>query len=219
MSNFRKYVIYILLASCILSFVSCTLQNNVVRTDDVSNLNSGEYQWFGKVFSKSTNLPDNAEVIDYYYYYYLIEANDEYLELRFKTEEETLEYLKRIKAEIVENLKEYRVPQYGSWFYEEQNPYNPLYTDVFCLYHSTRRPSLGEKPDYVGYSVKLKDDSTFITANCGIISYSIEEKTVIQTFFDESDKDSARCYFIPKYFVRFGVPTTENHERYIYFKW
>ncbi len=207
----------VLILICAICFSSCSKNDYVVCTDDISNFNIGKYEWFGAVFSESTNLPENAEVIDYYYYDHFGEARDEYLELKFQTEEEIIEYLEKTLTEIKANLSDKTTPQYGEWFYEEQNPYNSTYTDLLCLYNHSYKPSLGEKPNYCGYSVNIEGNEIEISAHLGIISYSIEEKTVIQTFFDEYYNNSSSGYFIPKYFQKFGVPVTENHERYFYF--
>ena len=139
------------------------------------------------------------------------------MELKFRTEAELKEYINSLKTHSESYLMNAAKPSDGEWFVEVQNPYDPNYVELVLLAHS----SWQNDKHFVGYSIEKKDSInsehkyTQYVCNYSIISYSLEDLTVIQSstqgyfeYFEEA--------YVPKYFRRFNIPTDEELERRYY---
>lgn len=184
----------------------------VLYTEDTENYNFGKYQFSNAIFLEE--LPSNLTVVNFSYYYYWHEKEDVYLEVKFDTVDEMEAYLSTIKQMAIDNNPISSVSfENGTCFFEEQNPYNKSYIDIFYSFPFANKNNV----DYVGYSVDTERENTEYGGYFSIISYSYEELTIVQTY-------SSGCYlenvdeYIPKYFRRFDIPLTQNHERYIVLK-
>ena len=176
-------------------------------TEDIANY------YTGSTGLTKVELPQTAEVVSYSRFsdtFYDGDV-DEYLELKFSNVDELEKYL----SAILEKAEERYHRTIGRELTEEHgyclepNPYNANYTDI--INYNTH--SLGGNIYHMGYSIRPGEYSIYDTIY-SIISYSIEELTVIQTIssgaFFTMDRD-----YIPKYFTRFNVPLDQPVERWI----
>lgn len=189
-------------------------KNDIRYTEDINDYNSGKYKFFDSdIFLEE--IPSDLEVVDFSYYSYVNEnKRDIYLEVKFDTVDKLEAYLSTIKQMAIDNNPISSVSfENGTCFFEEQNPYNKSYIDIFYSFPFANKNNV----DYVGYSVDTERENTEYGGCFSIISYSYEELTIVQTY-------SSGCYlenvdeYIPKYFRRFDIPLTQNHERYIVLK-
>lgn len=210
----KKLFSVILIAVLVLfNFASC--DKGVLYTESIEDYNTEKYPIKNTIFLET--IPDGATVISFAYYRYWGESRETHLELQFRTVSDLEEYINFIKSHAESYLIDCKKPSDGEWFVEVENPYNENYVDLVVLDF----PSSQNGKHYVGYSIEKKDsiDSghkyTQYVCNYRIISYSLEDLTVIQS--------SAQGYFqyfeeayVPKYFTRFNIPTDEEFERIYY---
>ena len=210
----KKALSVILIAVFVLlSFASC--DKGVLYTESIEDYNTEEYPVKSPIFLET--IPDNATVISYSYYDYWHESHDLYIELKFSAESELKEYINSIKNHAESYLINSTKPSGGEWFIEVESPYDPNYVELVSLSHSTWQ----NDKHFVGYSIEKKDSInsghkyTQYVCNYRIISYSLEDLTVIQScaqgyfqYFEEA--------YVPKYFTRFSIPTDEEFERIYY---
>ena len=209
MRNYYHKKIWFAILSLLLilsTLVSCS--NSGERyTEDINDYNSEQHHLHSSFFLPE--LPSNAEIVYFSSYFYYYEIFDQYLELKFNTEEEMHEYISSIldydsSFFTKDNKQE---PAVG-WVVEETNPYNSSYTDLI----STTLTSgyAGDSVRWVGYKIRTTG-SVRINANLSIVSYSDEELTVIQSYLYGTN-------YTFKYFTRFNIPLDENHERRVIVK-
>lgn len=210
-------LIIILLIVAVTIFASIKLMNfidnfinsfddSVIHSDNISEYNSGDYKrnisW-SPVFLDT--IPENAQVIDYEYYDWYRENIDVYLELKFETQEELENYLDT----LIQNAEEKSMKNKGierELFLTKQNPYDYKYTDLICTAYASYSGALG---NHVDFSIEYENGKTLLDIYHHIISYSVEELTVIQNLCHWSDYMYS---YTPKYITRFNIPTNENYE-------
>ena len=198
-----------------IGFIALVIWGNLnpttMSTTDISDYNTEEYSLDWHYIFPET-IPENAEVLDFLYYEYSCDFEDYYLELKFDTPEELLEYLS-IRIETVES-KLSNQPYYTfeeGVFVEEQNPYDASYVDLFFAYKCWG-DSDGECR--VGYTIKGSDRRIDVLYN--VISYSMDELIVIHEYTMTRNYYTAEQK-LPTYFIRFGVDTDIEIERWIKF--
>ena len=179
------------------------MEEDIRYTDDIADYNSKEYPIYSKLFLEE--IPLTAKIESFYYYAYYNEECDVYLELKFDNIENLEHYISNVKKRIKEEGTN-TIFLNGSCFLENKNPYDESFTDLFC---SSKFCSTSHK-NVSGYKVKYIENERYIEAFYEIISYSLEDLTVILTYsggwFSER--------YIPKYFDRFNVPLDNELERY-----
>ena len=202
------YVLAILIAVILLIFAFDKMLNGRLYTDDIQDYNSKKYQIPQTVFLPE--IPENAEVVEFSYYNYWHEARDVYLELKFQTKAEMDDYLRLLKENGTASCNKDTSADKAEWFVEETNIYDQSFTDLFCLIHCSED---GEGY-YTGYRTEVGKDGSICACNFGVISFSYEKLTVIQSCTHGWYREAVHDY-VPKYLVRFGVPVNENHDRRI----
>lgn len=174
--------------------------------------NTEDYPLYETLFLKE--LPQEAEAVDFsYYLYYTAEEEDTYLELKFNSLDEMQVYLDTLTATLVDYYRNsYNETQSnnGEWFIECPNPYNEKYTDLFSVVFDA---GYCTGADYTGYVIEKNEDLFWYKCDYGIISYSYEELTVIQTSSEGWFCESVHGDYVPKYLKRFNVPLNEEHIR------
>ena len=158
-------------------------------------------------------IPSEAQIVSYKYYNYWEEAVDVYLELQFTDADALQSYVRSFVAQTVEELNrenEQKKPFGEQWFIEEQNPYNNAYTDLIFARNIT---ATGAK-SYTGFSVEPDENDMLYKCSFSIISYSIDDLTVIHTESHGWFRNIHR--YIPQWLLRFGVPISTEHERRFY---
>ena len=189
--------------------ISCD-DYGVLYTESIEDYNTEKYSVRKSFYLDS--IPENATVVSFSYYEYWNESSDVYLELRFSTVQELEEHLFSVKNHVKSSLVDYPVQTVdGEWLLEVDNPYNDKYVDLFCLDYVT----FDKDGDVTGYSIEFKPNYTLYRCNYGVISYSLEELTVIQSSAVGSFEYFEEAY-VPKYFRRFNIPTDEEFERIYY---
>ncbi|MBR4864349.1 MAG: hypothetical protein IKU07_07225, partial [Oscillospiraceae bacterium] len=153
-------------------------------------------------------IPSNAQVVAFSYYNYWQEVHDVYLELKFDSLSEMESYLSAVKTACTQRCEDYKSPLDGEWFIEEQNIYNEKYTESFCVLYNI---SKGEER-YTGYIIESNSIGTVLNCNFGVISYSVNELTVIHTNVTGRFQQNIHNH-IPKYFERFNIPLDDKHKR------
>ena len=194
----------------LLSLVSC--DDGVRYTDSVDDYNRGDYYFYNSFYLSS--IPENATVVSFSYYRHVHEnASDVYLELRFSTIEELEAHLDAISNHTKTVLASSHTQPYdGEWFFEVANPYDENYVDAFCWDYNGWID--GEK-NYTGYSIERKNDHAIYNCDYGIVSYSVEDLTVIQARAHGRFEPYEEGY-TPKYFKRFNIPTNDELVRRYY---
>ena len=206
-------VVSLICIGCIALVIWGNMHTSVIEINitDISDYNTEEYslKW-NPIFPET--IPENAEVVNFLYYEYYHDFEDYYLELKFDTPEELLEYLSvRVEnAESKASKWSYTVEE--GIFIEDQNPYNASYVDLF--YAGTRWGKADGKC-HAGYTIEGSDSDLDVLYS--IISYSIDELIVIHEYA------ATRNYYttkqkVPEYFIRFGVDTNTDTERWIEFQ-
>ena len=157
-------------------------------------------------------LPDNATVVDFSYYKHFFEDRDIYLELRFSNVTDLENYVKSLKS----RAENYIADTKG--FYKElENPYNSTYKDIFCTV-SFFAGDINRGDEYIGYE-PLGEAGSYVDCILPVISYSVEELTVIQSYTIGSfnvDTGFNNTGHLPKYFERFQIDLSIDQERRIY---
>lgn len=182
---------------------SCT--DYTIYTQDISQYNSKDFPIDQTFFLKE--IPSNADAIAFSYYDYWEEDFDLYLELKFKNQQELEDYLTELKNYVINSFESRDIERL---FREVINPYDSSYTDLFIMAYITMQ---GDKM-FTGYEIKVSDNSKLFSCNFGVISYSLDDLTVIQSATSGSFENVNK--YIPKYFERFNVPLNENYERFIF---
>ena len=221
MKNIKKIGIIILfviggiIATATTAFValavSVLLDDSTISTTDISDYNTEEYslEWFS-IFPET--IPKNAEVLDFLYYKYAADFYDYYLELKFDTPEELLEYLS-IRIETVESKFSNRPYTFEEGvFVEEQNPYDASYVDLFF---ADSYKGKAEGKCYAGYTIEGPDRC--LDVRYSMISYSIDELIVIHEYVDNINYYTTDRK-LPKYFTRFGVDPNTEIDRWVEFQ-
>lgn len=209
--NKKTFIIIILLAVIVVIILIMILNKSPypLYTEKAEDYNSELYPIDESLFLE--NIPIEAEVISYSYYNYWEEDQDIYLELKFQDRSDMEKYIEQLISCVIKQIEQKGWEKDANgWFIERTNPYQESYTDLFCtLYRSYRNDY-----SYTGYEIAHYENSGIIySCNYGLISYSYEELTVIQTSCCGSIYKSGQEY-TPKYFARFNVP--ENEKRFIY---
>lgn len=212
----KKHLILIgIILIVVVVFLVCLrvmLPCGVCATEDVGDYNTAEYPLHLPIFLNE--IPSYAEVASFSYYNYWNEANDYYLELKFSSRKEMEDYLSQWQTAALETLRKDGQPANREWFVTDQNPYNSSYTDIFCTTYIT----FTAETEYTGYSIEPSGDSQnpLYRCNFGVISYSFDELTVIQTYVHGHFRE-AEHHHVPRFFLRFDVPLDERYERRFYF--
>ncbi|MBO5906576.1 MAG: hypothetical protein J6Q85_00285 [Clostridia bacterium] len=155
-------------------------------------------------------IPSNASVVSFSYYNYWRESEDYYLELKFGTKEELDACLEEIKAKYLNYLQRRNSSRITNPFIEKQNPHDNKFVDLF---YTEFHVSTAER-DFVGYETEILGGKFNRSVHFMTVSYSYEDLTVIHSFASGNFYNGKTGDYIPKYFVRFGVPTNEIYERY-----
>lgn len=216
--NARKYFSLFLAAAALITLlVLCLLfvcvrhwaisNKEVYFTERIEDYNSRKYPVVPEVFLD--DIPSNADVVSFSFYSYWNEAKDICLELKFSSKDEMEAYLSELKAHGLQSSK-----TDAELFVTKQNPYDTTFTDLFCTTYLT----CTEDQSFTGYSIdptKSRDAVTF-ACNFGVVSFSYEKLTVIQSYACGSFRQNIHDY-TPRYFLRFALPLDEKHDRLIYF--
>lgn len=212
----KKIIAIFLILDLIIVLTSCQFITNNTGDfdypkyiDSISEYNTTEYPVKSPVFVDV--IPENAEVVSYYYYNYWNEQTDRYLELTFEDQNAMEVYLQTLFAHATVYESDI-LRKFDDCFIEEKNPYDDSYIDCFYIIYSVEV----NNRCVTGYSIN-NDDGREIFAYYNIISYSLENLTIIQTSTNGLYRDKIQSY-IPKYLMRFSVQTESNFERYCYFK-
>ena len=212
MTKYIKLAFIIIPIVCILVLIVCLTfsESGETYTNDINDYCSDKYPVYSPLFLDE--LPSNARVVAFHYYADYGDEQDIYLELKFSDLDDMEFYISKIKTNIVENSKDTYFESNGDFFLEEKNPYNMNYTDLFC----SSEYVLTNDKCFSGYEIEYLQKERFIHSFYALISYSLEELTVIQTcsggsFFTER--------YIPKYFERFDIPLNNEMERYKEVNW
>ncbi len=169
-------------------------------TDSIEDYNNEKYNGNHSSYVFMPTLPENAEVVSYYSYNYWDKSYDRYLELKFGTREEIYEYLNALFEYAIANIEEARLtlyPKDDDWFAREVNPYDSSFIDCYSkddFYYS------GDY-EYTGY----KTFETTLYCSYGVISYSYDCLTVIQSYASGSFQRFYQDDYIPKFLERFGI--------------
>ena len=208
---------YILLAglvaigmiSLLIGYLSL-LKGQPLKTYDIRDYGSEQYPLVSVIFMDQ--LPKHADICSFSYYNDNYQLVDIYLELKFSSLDEMNHYLNDLKENGRESLDKYRAPENGTWFITQENIYDKSYMDLFCSFFHTAQ----KDKNYTGYSVNASNESNAtISCNFAVISYSVDELIVIQSYSYGTFLAGVHDY-IPGYFARFDVPLNENIERCIY---
>lgn len=213
-NGIRRSVAVFFILTLLFQLVSCD-DYGVIYTESIEDYNTEEYPVKSTVFLET--IPDSATVISFSYYDYWHESHEIYIELKFSAESELKEYINSIKDHAESYLINATKPSNGEWFAEVESPYDSNYVELISLSHSTWQ----NDKRFVGYSIEKRDSVehsgyyTQYVCNYQIISYSLEDLTVIQSstqgyfeYFEEA--------YVPKYFRRFNIPTDKELERRYY---
>lgn len=198
-------VIVLLLLVAILYVAWQLLEDNqgVRYTEDIADYKAPGYPMFDTIFLDS--IPDSAHIMSFSNYSYWNEARDVFLELKFDSVESFEAYLSSLKTNYLNEVKDSLEPYNG--FIEKQNPYNASYVDYMTGYHSAYTSG----KNYSGFEIRVQEDETVFDCCYGIISYSYDELTVIQTTTYGYFRDIIHNY-TPKYLLRFQVPLNQDHQ-------
>ena len=181
---------------------------SVRYTDDIKKYNTQEYLAPKTVFP--TKIPSSAMVVSYSHFSFWNEAEDIYLELKFKSAKEMESYLTDLRRACTTICKKNKSDE-NVFFIETDNIYNKSYKGLFCTIYRSSQYEI----DYTGYKI-VKEDADVMRYQCnfGLISYSVEQLTVIHTYVYGWYRSNVHEH-IPQYFKRFNVPTQEDHNRVI----
>ena len=207
-----SFVIVFVLCILLIAFLTYkifTVENGVLYTQQQVDYNTDKYPITEPIFLDK--IPVNARVASFSYYNYWDEARDIYLEIKFDTEEEFNAYLSDLTEKYLKAMEGISPPSNCEWLVKMQNPYNENFVDLFC----TAFVSYSENKIFTGYRIVLDDDECRYDCNFGVISYSYEELTIVQSLTTGYFCNSIHKY-TPQYFVRFSVPFNETTERLIY---
>ena len=198
----------VIIAICL---TSCDLFSKDIYVTDVKEYSNIGYTQSCSVFPKE--IPSNSSVVNFSYYYEAPhgECYDVYLELKFQTTDELEKHITTILAQIEAENREDPTQFYahdGNLYHSECNPYNSDYTDVF----STETLVWTGDQYFVGYSVSPEDHKEY-QAHYAIVSYSLEDLTVIHTVAVGRSKASQHSL---KYLERFNITEEQATERWIY---
>lgn len=207
-SRIKRLTAAFFILTLLFQLISCD-DYGVIYTESIENYNTEEYPVKSAVFLET--IPDNATVISFSYYDYWHESSEIYIELKFRTEAELEEYINSIKTHSESYLINATKPSDGEWFVEVQNPYDSNYVELVSLSHS----SWQNNKHSVGYSIEHHNTYITYVCNYGIISYSSEDLTVIQSS-TQGRFETFEENYVPKYFERFNIPTDEEFERRYY---
>ena len=143
----RVLLSLVLVLSLMLSMASC--QDGEKYTSDIADYNTEKYPIYSPF---PETIPENAEVVKFVWYNYWHEDTDEYLELRFDSEDALQEFLdERITTVSNELTAFYKFrPADGNWFFTTENPYDDSFVDCF---NKDGDAWIGDER-YVGYEVK-----------------------------------------------------------------
>ena len=194
--------------------------SDAIFTQDVEDFNTPEYP-LDELACYAYGIPENAKIESFYYcvehFWY-----DSFLEMKFETAEEIDEYIGHIKSLAYEMYKDDENAQNHGIIYEETNPYNLDFIDLFV-------------PDFptVGYRVK-KNEELYIGSRLtgkvaydifyelSLFSYSYENLTVciFSSSIDFGDgitvhMSRTKSYMVPRYFIYFEVEITDDMERMV----
>lgn len=194
----RVLLSLVLVLSLMLSMVSC--YDGEKYTSDIADYNTEKYP-LRVPFPKT--IPENAEVVKFVWHDYWHEDTDQYLQLRFDSEDALQDFLDELITSASNELTAdhtYR-PADGNWFFTTENPYDNSFTDCFC---KEDHVNIGNK-DYFGYEIEIDDDGDYwLSCYYCVISYSLSSRTVIINHASgvSADADGWK----PTYFERFSIP-------------
>ena len=203
----RNFLLIALLLLILAFLLWCLIMpKEVYFTENPDEYNTGNYTFFSDIFLPE--LPQTASVVSFRLYQYWYEDVEYFLELEFNTEEDMRNYLEDLIESYLDEMPSHD-QSLERWIAEEENPYDKSFTDMICTLYWVA----GKDATYTGYEIS-PDENLKYDSNSGIISYSYESLTVIQSYLhglfytSEHGED-----YVPKYFVRFNVPIDENHKR------
>lgn len=209
----RKIISFLLIFAslfCLLTSCDSNDKPNYYHTEDVADFNTGVYT-LDEIDEFYCGLPDNSELISYYYH--VENYNSEYnvfLEIKCSSEYSLVSYIERVKVESVKYWED-KYTNHACNYYEEQNPYDSSFTDLFLPrsswitgYENTYRPAQ-----------ELTRAHYFLQTYLTCISYSRENLTVLISYAYQfaSSRDNS-SYAIPRYLVYFNVPLDKEYQRF-----
>ena len=204
--RFSVITISIFILLVIICKVALT-KEEIYYTDDIINYHTESYP-LPPLFLEE--IPSNAQVVSFSYYNYWHEQFDYYLELTFDTSEEMESYILQLKNYYSEKLSHIDYwPQQGK-IIVDTNPYDSDYTDMFYTIYGTS----SSETNRTGYGIKQIGKKLKYECCFGVISYSLEDLTVIQSY--TSFWTVTTFEHIPKYFTRFNIPNDREFEKYYY---
>lgn len=212
----KKLIIVILIIFLLIFLSLCILfvgvhhwasaNEEVYFTESIEDYNSEKYPLVPEIFLDE--IPSNADVVSFSYYSYWSEARDIYLEVKFSSKDEMEAYLSELKENGIQSVRSDK-----ELFITEQNPYDPTFTDLFCTTYFT----VTENQTYTGYTIDPAKNRDTITFNCnfGVISYSYEKLTVIQSYACGLYRHNIHDY-TPRFLLRFDLPLDKKQDRIIH---
>ena len=210
----RKIISFLLiLASLFCLLTSCDTDDEPIyyHTEDVADFNTGVYT-LDKIEEFYFGLPYNSELISYYYH--VENYNSEYnvfLEIKCSSEYSLVSYIERVKVESVKYWED-KYTNHACNYYEEQNPYDSSFTDLFLPrsswitgYENTYRPAQ-----------ELTRAHYFLQTYLTCISYSRENLAVLISYANmyTSSRNHDVPYKIPRYLAYFNVPFDKEYQRF-----
>ena len=216
----KKITVLVLIFSIMLSFTACNKRTDeepdYYFTENVEDFYNINFSIKNRHDIFSYDIPTNAEIISFYFRDatdYLL--YDVMVELKFDSEEEVDSYIEDIKIISSEKFK----TDNGVSSIEEQNPYNDDFIDLFVAdvslngYENTLRIPPWGKPLVKALSHNLR-------SNLICFSYSRSQAKVLIfiTLSITTHGDNYDSLKIPRYFVYFKVPLTQNFQRVFVFE-
>ena len=199
----KIYSIVIIACLLALSLTSCIYPYDVYYTTDINDYYSKKTNFEGvwKAFFME-ELPEEAEVVSFTYYQHFSDILDIDLELKFNNPEALQAYIKKLLDYCTEF---YSDREMEIEFFETKNSDKPSYTELYDDTWAYWR----DDGQYAGYYI---DQFERYECQYAIISYSLEELTVIQSvasgFFRPEE-------YIPKYISRYNTQTDLLSERLV----
>jgi hypothetical protein len=211
----RKRILYAVIILCVLvvAFMYVKLENgrlnSIKITEDITDYNTDEYFILSEVFP--AKIPENAQVITFSHVVFWSTAEDVYLELKFNTQDEMLAYLEQILNKSMGDEQRSQWTKPNEQFIRTSNIYAPDYEELF----STKYLAWKSDEFYTGYEVSVTAERTAYDCDLDLISYCIDDLTVIHTYIKGVFISNVHEY-VPIYFRRFDVPIDRNHKRCFY---
>ena len=210
----RKWIlplVFLFVFATIFVYVMYNGSNNdsIKSTNNIADYHTDEYFIPSTVFPET--IPENAQVVAFSHTVFWSTAEDIYLELKFNTQEEMQAYLEQIKGKSMPKNQGGQWPKPSEKFIQTPNAYDSNYVDLF----STMQLAWKSNEFFTGYQISITDETTVFDCDVDLISYRLDDLTVIHTYIKGVFTKSVHDY-VPMYFKRFSVPIDQNHNRFYY---